>query len=86
MALDQMTLAQCLLLRNTVLLFSGYEDEILTSQYQRNMLASVAKSVSANAAESIPSPDDLDPYEKWRRWVRLESQRRIVYCIYGENT
>ncbi|GLA66484.1 hypothetical protein AtubIFM54640_009062 [Aspergillus tubingensis] len=63
-ALDQMTLAQCLLLRNTALLFSGYEDEILTSQYQRNMLTSVAKSVSANVAESIPSLDDLDPYER----------------------
>ncbi|GAQ43380.1 hypothetical protein AKAW_03266 [Aspergillus niger] len=81
-ALDQMTLAQCLLLRNTALLFSGYEDEILTSQYQRNMLTSVAKSVSANVAESIPSLDDLDPYERWRRWVGLESQRRVVYCIY----
>ncbi|RAH56384.1 hypothetical protein BO85DRAFT_399575 [Aspergillus piperis CBS 112811] len=80
--LDQMTLAQCLLLRNTALLFSGYEDEILTSQYQRNMLTSMAKSVSANVAESIPSPGDLDPYERWRRWVRLETQRRIVYCIY----
>ncbi|PYH39194.1 uncharacterized protein BO87DRAFT_324763 [Aspergillus neoniger CBS 115656] len=80
--LDQMALAQCLLLRNTALLFSGYEDEILTSQYQRNMLTSVAKSVSANVAESIPSPDDLGPYEKWRRWVGLESQRRTVYCVY----
>ena len=81
-----MTLAQCLLLRNTALLFSGYEDEILTSQYQRNMLTSVAKSVSANVAESITFPDDLDPSERWRRWVGLESQIRTVYCVYGEDT
>ncbi|KAI2892315.1 transcriptional regulator family: Fungal Specific TF and C2H2 zinc finger [Aspergillus niger] len=79
---DQTTLAQCLLLRNTGLLFSGYEDEILTSQYQRNMLTSVAKSVSANVADNIPSSNNLDTYEQWRRWVESESQRRIIYCIY----
>lgn len=50
------------------------------------MLTSVAKSVSANLADSIPSPNDLDTYEQWRRWVESESQRRIIYCIYGENT
>ncbi|GKZ37456.1 hypothetical protein AbraIFM66950_009006 [Aspergillus brasiliensis] len=79
---DPVTLAQCLILRNTGLLFSGYEDEILTSQYGRNMLTSVAKSVSADIADNVPYPLDLDLYEQWRHWVKLESRRRIVYSIY----
>ncbi|KAL4894160.1 hypothetical protein BDV59DRAFT_207213 [Aspergillus ambiguus] len=82
LSFDQATLAQCLLLRNTSLLFSGYEDDILTSEYERNMLITITKSIADKITNNTSSLGALAPYERWRQWVELESQRRTVYCVW----
>ncbi|KAL4993522.1 hypothetical protein BDV10DRAFT_198273 [Aspergillus recurvatus] len=80
---DRTTLAQCLLLRNTSLLFSGYEDEFLTSEYPRNMLIKMAKLITDEETSNTSTGDTLVPYERWRQWVELEIQRRTLYCIWA---
>lgn len=84
---DPTALTQSLILRDVGLFFSGYQDDILTSQYQRNMLATLTREVPLKDGEIwgiLPNLPPSEIHDRWSRWVISETQRRTMYCVWGE--
>ena len=83
----QLVFAQCLILRDVGLLFSGHEDDNRTAQYQKSMLATLTQPICLDddIREDIPSGASSGLYRSWRQWVLTETRRRTLYCIWGES-
>lgn len=82
----EISFVQSVFLRDVVRIFGGSTRDFIISQYERNMLVSLCRTlnfendlphVQSNSAE--PTLDS-----EWHRWLFVEERLRILHCTYSK--
>lgn len=85
---NNLELLQCVLLYQLSLMCGGHFSEVLKLQFERNFLATLfrysKRHTSRNSQQCSTTTTASGTKEPWRSWVDLETEKRVLYSVWGE--
>ena len=85
---SNLELMQCVLLHQICLMCGGHMNEVLKLQFERNTLATLfrySRRPMNKNSQRCPIPNmATDIKALWRTWADTETERRVLYSVWGE--